>query len=359
MANGLYNWKTGEFLPHTPNYPSRIQIPVSYDPTATCPTIEEFFQIVFKEEDVPKIIEFIAYCLYRGYPIQKIFILLGKGGTGKSFLFSIIMSFVGKENFFSISPQELTKDRFAGADLYRKLLNVVPDVGDEKIAQTALIKSLSGRDDNVRAQRKYGDPFEFVNFAKLIFGLNRLFETTDKTTGWYRRVEIVRMDHVLGETELSKEFLDKLTSPKELSGLFNLAIKTLPDLLKRNAFTNETPLEEMAEQYEASSNPMKYFCEHFLMNVPQERIEKEELFNKYKRFLKMAGHPVPKKSDNNSAINNFGRYIHQNVDWLKDRPPKDEVVRIKNGKDSKTKSIWPDTKFDDNSYNEWVESKYR
>ena len=203
MENGLYNWKTGEFQAHSPDYPSRIQIPVKYDPTATCPTIEKFFTIVLKPEDIPKIIEFIAYCLYRGYPIQKIFIVLGPGGTGKSFLADILVHFVGEENKFSITPQELTKDRFAGADLYRKLLNIIPDVGDEKLAQTALIKALSGRTDKVRTQRKYGDPFEFVNFAKLFFGFNKLPETGDKTTGWYRRVEIVKMEHVLGETELS------------------------------------------------------------------------------------------------------------------------------------------------------------
>jgi len=295
--------------------------------------------------------------LYRGYPIQKIFIVLGPGGTGKSFLADILVHFVGEENKFSITPQELTKDRFAGADLYRKLLNIIPDVGDEKLAQTALIKALSGRTDKVRTQRKYGDPFEFVNFAKLFFGFNKLPETGDKTTGWYRRVEIIKMEHVLGETELSKEFIDKLTSPEELSGLFNLAIKILPDLLNRNAFTNETSREDMAEQYEAVSNPMSYFCEHFLINAPQERITKDELFDNYLLFCRAAGLSVPKKKDEDSIKNNLGRFIHKNVDWLTKDLKKTEVARIGEGKNSKPIAIWPDTKFDDERFNEWMESR--
>lgn len=360
MTNGLYNWRTGEFKPHTPDYPSRIQIPIKYDPNARCPTIEKLFEIVIKPMDIPKVIEFIGYCLYRKYPIQKVFILLGPGGTGKSFLIDVIQSFVGEENSFSISPQELTTDRFAAADLYRKLLNAMPDVGDAKLAQTALLKALTGRSDKVRGQRKFQDPFEFINFAKMLFGFNSLPETADKTSGFYRRIEIIRMEHVLGDKELSKEFIDKITSPEELSGLFNLAIKTLPDLLKRNTFTNETSRDDMAEQYEQISNPMKYFCEHFLKNVPDERISKDQLFSNYKEFCKAAGVPVPKKAGEQSAKNHLGRFIHNNVDWLlkATRDPKDEVGRIgTEGSKGKTEAIWPDTEFDRQRFDEWVKSK--
>lgn len=345
MANGLYNWKTGELRPHNPNYPSRIQIPVEYNADATCPSIEEFLRTVLKPEDIPKIIEFIGYCLYRKYPIQKAFILLGPGGTGKTIFVDIVMSFVGEDNTFSINPQDLTKDRFAAADLYRKLLDAVPDVGNEKLTQTGTLKALMGHKDTVRAQRKFQDPFQFVNYAKMLFGLNSIPESGDKTSGWYRRIEIIRMEHVLGETEFSKEFLNMLTSPEELSGLFNLAIKTLPGLLDRNAFTNQTSRDDIAEEYEAASNSMEYFCERFLNNIPGEVVTKEDLFAKYKMLCGVSGVPIPKSS------NKLGTYIHKNVDWITGRPKKDEVLRIEN----KPTAIWPDTKFEVEAFNEWVE----
>ena len=346
MANGLYNWKTGELHPHNPEYPSRIQIPVTYNPDATCPTIQEFLHTVLKPEDIPKIIEFIGYCLYRAYPLQKAFILLGPGGTGKSHLVDIIKSFLGDDNTFGINPQDLTKDRFAAADLYRKLLDAVPDVGNEKLTQTATIKALSGNKDKVRAQRKYQDPFEFVNYAKMLFGLNSIPESSDKTTGWYRRIEIIRMEHVLGDKEFSKEFLNKLTSPEELSGLFNLAIKMLPSLLDRNAFTNETSRDDIAEEYEAASNPMEYFCEEFLKNTPGKMVTKEDLFEKYKTFCRVSGAPIPKSG------NKLGIYIHKNVEWIIGRPKKEEVERI----DQKPTAVWPDTEIKEEEFDEWVES---
>ena len=347
MENGLYNWRSGEFSSHDSEYLSRIQIPVEYDPDAKCPTIETFFETVFKADDVPKIIEFIAYSLYRKYSIQKAFVLLGPGGTGKSTFTDILAAFLGDENTFSISPQDLIKDRFAAADFYRKLLNIVPDVGNEKLTQTAVIKTLTGHKDKVRAQRKYQDPFDFINFAKMMFGMNELPETTDKTSGWYRRIEIIRMDHVLKENEFSKEFLDKLTSPAELSGLFNLAIKTLPDLLERGSFTNETSREETAEDYEALSNPMEYFCDNFLINAPGKQITKEDLFQEYVAFCTVAHLHVPKSG------NSLGSYFHKNVDWIKGRPKKDEVMKT----GGKTVAIWADTDFDVEEFEAWAKSR--
>lgn len=347
MANGLYNWRTGTFSEHTPDYASRIQIPIRYGQNAECPSIRKFFEIVFKPDDIPKIIEFIGYCLYRAYPVQKAFILLGPGGTGKSTFIDIVKSFVGENNIFSVNPQDLTKDRFAAADLYRKLLDAVPDVGSEKLTQTAAIKALTGHTDTVRAQRKNQDPFQFVNYAKMIFGLNTLPQTDDKTTGWYRRIEIVRMDHVLGDTELSKEFIDKLTSPEELSGLFNLAIRELPGLLERNAFTNETSREDTAEAYEAASNPMEYFCIHFIKNVPGNMITKADLFENYKAFCKYARATVPKNS------NKLGIHLHQNIEWLMNRPKKEEVQRIPGSKNKNPDAVWPDTGFDEEEFEMW------
>lgn len=345
VENGLFDWGTGRFMQHTPEYPSRIQIPVRYDPKATCPNIEKYFSIVFKPEDIPKIKEFIAYCLYRGYPIQKAFLLYGEGGVGKSIFISILTAFVGEDNTFSVSPQDLTKERFASADLYRKLLDASPDVGSEKLTQTAVLKALTGNRDRSRAERKFQDPFEFVNFAKMCFGFNAIPPTEDKTTGFYRRIEIVNMDHVLGENELSKEFIDSLTSPQELSGLFNICITMLPDLLKRNAFTNQMSRADAADKYEAISSPMEYFCEHFVQN-DGEYVPKGYLFEYYQKFCKAAGAAVPKTG------HGFGRYIHK-CDWLVNRQAKDFVMRI--GKS--TVQIWPNTSFDTEAFNEWLESQ--
>lgn len=84
VANGLYNWQTGEFKPHDPEYLSRIQLPIIFDPTATCTYIDECLSKVLKAQDIEKVREFIGFIPYRGYPTRKGFILYGPTGTGKS-----------------------------------------------------------------------------------------------------------------------------------------------------------------------------------------------------------------------------------------------------------------------------------
>ena len=64
--------------------------------------------------------------------------------------------------------QELNDDKFTIADLFGKLANVCADLKSEKIPNTGVFKMLvSG--DVIRAQRKHGQPFDFGNYAKLIY----------------------------------------------------------------------------------------------------------------------------------------------------------------------------------------------
>jgi len=85
MANGLYNWRTNEFMPHTREYLSRIQVPVRYVEGATCPTIDAIIGDVLKPQDVPKFYEFAGYLFYRGVAIDKaVMMLYGPARSGKA-----------------------------------------------------------------------------------------------------------------------------------------------------------------------------------------------------------------------------------------------------------------------------------
>jgi putative DNA primase/helicase len=340
MANGLYNWKTNEFRGHDPEHLSRIQIPVNYDPNAKCSNIMAFLNRVLEPKDVPKILEFIGYCLYREYPIQFAFILFGPGGTGKSTLLSMMRAFVGSENSAVVTPQELAKERFAGADLRGKLLNAPGDVGDNELEQTALIKCLIGT-DSVRGQRKFKDSFAFQNYAKQIYGLNKIPPTKDKTSGWYRRVQIIYMSHILGDTEFTTEFLKSLTSDEEMSGLFNVAVGTLRVLMDNKMFTNQTSIEDIRDKYESASRPEETFCETYIEEFDGAVITKDVLYEYYKTFCKESGAEA-------MPSGKFTRFIHKNVSWCPSpRNTNDERGNV----GGVTKPIWKNTRFDLKAWN--------
>lgn len=308
--NGLLNWRTGELKPHDPNYFSRIQLDVNYDPIAQCPTILSVFDTILRKEDYRKALEFIAYCMYRKYPIQKVFILLGPGGTGKSHFIDIIRAMLSEENVSSTSMHDLEEDRFATSDLQNKLLNENGDLSQQTLPNVNILKMLTSNKDVIRAQRKGERAFDFVNFAKIIFAANKLPHVKDDTSGFYRRIEIIPFEHVFTEQEKleSAGILETLTSPEELSGLLNIVLPYLEPLLESNRFSNSFEVATAKDVYKRQSDPIATFVELHLREVADECVAKERIYKEYVKFCAINKieplHVVP-----------FGKQLKANIPW--------------------------------------------
>ena len=284
MRNGLYNWKTGELYPHDPDYPCLIQIPVEYNNEADCPNIKEMLSKVVSQENIIKLREFMAYCLYRGYPIQVAFILLGPGGSGKSIFISLCRKLVGDDNYATVSMHDIENDRFAAADLHAKLLNGFGDMEQTTLPNINKLKMLVSGSDEFRAQHKHKAPFNFINYAKFLFSTNRLPLVKDDTTGFYRRMEIVMFEHVFKGDELDRNIIVKLTTPDELSGLFNWVIVTLEPLLRRGEFTNSTDIETITKLYRGASDPMSVFIDDCVVESANGSVLKTDMYEAYKKL---------------------------------------------------------------------------
>lgn len=311
LKNGLLNWRTLEFREHTPEYKSRIQLPIEYDPDATCPSIIKVLNTILKPEDYIKALEFIGYCLYRSYPIQKAFILLGPGKTGKSRLLDIITSFLGIDNCSSVSMHDLERDRFATSDLYGALFNGFGDMEQTDLPNVNVLKMLTSNKDQVRAQEKGKPAFMFINFAKFMFGTNKLAKVKDDTTGFYRRVEIFPCDHKFTKDEYDPDLLKRTTSPEELSGLLNLVLPYLEPLLERNEFTNTFDTETAKNRYRAASDPIHTFIELYLELEVDDTATKEDVYQSYAAFCSKNGIDCMHK-------NWFGRSLHSAIPKLRD-----------------------------------------
>lgn len=350
MKNGLYNWQTGELLPHSPDYYSVIQIPVKFDAEARCPNIDKMISIVADENNRMKCYELIAYCLYRGYPIQKMFVLFGPGSTGKSSFMDVVQKILGDGNCSNVSMQDLAKDRFASSDLYKKLANICGDLDNTAMYQVATLKQLTSNKDRIRAQKKGEKAFNFINFAKPIFGANHLPSSKDETSGFYRRFEIIPFMHVFRADEFDSTFLESLTSDAEISGLFNKVIEILGDLLTRNAFTNQLNIEDVKSMYKDRSAPEEAFFDQFVVEVPGETTAKNVLAMYFNDYCEILG--LPKRS-----MSMLGRYITTNVEWVKKRAIYDNKEDHKSNysawKDGKSVAVWPDTMIDFKKFIEW------
>lgn len=350
MANGLYNWATGEFKPHDPNYISLVQIPVTYDPMATCTNIEKQLDLTARAKDIPKIFEFIAYVLYRKHVIQKILLVYGPGSSGKSVVLDIIAAFVGEENKSAVSLQELSNNRFAGSDLFGKLVNVCADLDEATTENTGMLKKLTSEKDKVRAERKFKDAFDFVNSAKLVYSCNKLPKTEDDSTGYYRRFEPCAFDkRIFDESDYDPVFINSLTSPNELSGLFNKVIKMLPDLINRGHFTNQLSIAEATNIYKTMSNLEESFFDKFVKEDLVSYVSKDELYTYYMGYCEKLCAPYLTKTK-------FGRYVMANIPWVKGQGNAGRTITGNNNIPRRV-AVWLCTRLDKAAFDAWLVKK--
>lgn len=330
MKNGVFNINTEKLTPFDPEIYAINNLSFDYNPEATFPQIEKFINEVLPIKERAKIYEIIGYCLYKLYPIARIFVFSGSGYNGKTQLINIISNFLNKDNVISLTLQEIADDRFAKAQLHGKLANLAADIPADPIKHSGIIKALTGG-DKISAQHKFLDRFEFQNYAKLIFSANEVPKTFDNTIAFFRRMVIVPFTNIF-PAEAPGTILDignKISTPEELSGLFNHAIKALKRLLKNRKFTGEGTAEERKEKWILESNPAQYFINNFVEEATniEEFIKKSVLYKKYVQLC----HALKRRP---IASNKFSVEIKQYLPYI-DEGTYDE----RTGKRERTKKV--------------------
>lgn len=265
LQNGFLNIKTGLFTDHSSSHLSLTQLPVVYNPEAICPNILKFLGEVLQPRDVFTALQIIGYCIYKSTKYEKAIMLFGRSGdNGKGTFIRLIESLVGLENTSHVSLQDLG-DRFGAADLYGKMVNTCGDISADKISRSGIFKMIvSG--DTIRAQRKYGQPFNFRNYAKLIFSANQIPDSEDRTFAFYKRWILLNFEKVFRDNK-DTNLIDKLTTSEELSGLLNSALRALKLLQKDEGF-RDISIEETMKQYNKNTDTTTTFLEERCMLDP-------------------------------------------------------------------------------------------
>jgi putative DNA primase/helicase len=316
LKNGVYDLSKSEFLKHSPDYLFTQQIPVYYDTNAKCGAISKFLCEILNPNDVILVLEIFGYCLYKKYCIHKAFMFLGEGSNGKSVLINLLKAFLGSENCASVALQDLDVNRFALASLYGKLANLFADLPPYALRSTSRFKLLTG-EDLIGADKKFKEPFTYTNHAKLIFSANKLPETYDDTDAFFRRWIIINCPNKFEGSKADKQLLQKLTTPTELSGLLNLALKALSELLLRGDFSNTIGTQQMREKYVRLSDAVGAYVLDSLEVSPEGFIPKKKLYSEFCEYCRDKNLPVV-------AEITFHRKLPQHIKVEDYRPQKSE-----------------------------------
>ena len=155
LLNGRLDWATGTLEPHTPSCFTTVQLPVEYEPTATCPAFDHYLATTFDLDVVPLIEEILGWCLVPDRRFEQAVMLTGEGENGKSVFLDLVGYLLGEANVAHVALQDLEENRFKAAQLYGKLANVFADLDARGLQSSSMFKTLT-TGDPIDAERVAG-----------------------------------------------------------------------------------------------------------------------------------------------------------------------------------------------------------
>ncbi|MGD0276059.1 MAG: DUF5906 domain-containing protein, partial [Syntrophales bacterium] len=187
-----------DFCSFSPEFYSRNQCPIPYNASATCERfLNELLYLAVTPEDALLLQKFAGLCLLGDNLIQKLLILDGLPGRGKSTLALIIEDLVGRANVTELRTRHLS-ERFELFRYLKKSLLVGVDVPGQFLSEKGahVIKGLVGCDWFDAEQKGGTASFPFQgNFCILITSNSRLQVRLDGDDGaWKRRLLIIRFE---------------------------------------------------------------------------------------------------------------------------------------------------------------------
>ena len=258
MANGIYHLD-GIFTEEKTYCNNRLK--VAYNPDAPQPEQWlKFLDDLLVPEDIPTLQEYLGYCLIPSTKGQKMLMLIGKGGEGKSRIGLVMRSILG-DSMNTTSIQKIENNRFSRADLESKLLMVDDDMDMSALPKTNYIKSIVTAECKMDLERKGVQSYQSLLYARfLCFGNGALTALHDQSDGFFRRqIVLTTKDRPTGRVD--DPFLaEKLIQESE--GIFLWCLEGLHRLLANNyRFTISGQAKENVETVKRSSNNVIEFLQ--------------------------------------------------------------------------------------------------
>ncbi|PEC80235.1 DNA primase family protein [Bacillus cereus] len=316
VKNGVFNLETWQLEDFTPEIITRNKIPVAYIPGAYYEVTDKTFnKIAVNDKKIRAILEeILGYILFRRNEFAATFILTGDGSNGKSSYLKIIRKLIGSDNASSLDLNELDQ-RFKTAELFGKLANIGDDIGKGYIKESSIFKKLS-TGETLNVERKGKDPFDFTNYAKLIFSANEMPRINDFSDGLGRRLQIVpfKAKFTPNDDDYDPFITDKLLSDESMQYVLNLALKSLKRLLVEKKFTKSKAVEAELMKYQEENNPIISFINN--EDVELERAVVGDVYLQYKVYCAENGYQsVSNISFSKQVTQLFGYKSHvQKVD---------------------------------------------
>lgn len=277
----------------------KYKLPYDYTPGATCPQFHKYLDRVLPDPDAQAVLaEFVGNTLAPSLNLQKVLVLQGGGGNGKSVFCDIVTALLGRTNLSSYSIASLTKEGSTSRFRLASVLLNYSSEGSLKMNSEAFKTLAAG--EPIEARRLYGDSFIMTDYARLMFNCNLLPTDIEQSEGFFRRFLIIPFGVRITDAE-KDPYLAARIAAAELPGVFNWVLAGLQRLLAqdRPAYTRCEAANRELENYKKESNSVLCFIEEAQLTPGEDPAEKEplqKLFDAYRRYCGTNGYRYTKNA---------------------------------------------------------------
>ena len=248
LNNGVLDFEdidNVKLLPYNKKYNFRTKWKIDYNPKAKPIKYLEVINTALDNDDINKFQEYQGMHLTRLYEIKKFAILHGQKDTSKSVVMNH-MTITMNHNVSGLTIQDISRGKpFDLLGLQNKDANLCDDLSSSDMKAVGGIKKSVGN-GFIDGEQKFGDKIRFPNTAKQTYACNKIPNPGDDIDdeAYYGRILLFGFDNTTPEEKQDHHLIEKITTPKELSGWLNWAIEGYKRLQRNKKFTNDFTPEE-------------------------------------------------------------------------------------------------------------------
>ena len=298
FINGTLELDTGIFREHNSADYCSVQASYPYNPEASCSAWERFIDdVTASDPKQGELLQFIpGYALFQDNVHEKIFVLTGAGGNGKTRYLEILRQLFGGENTSHLSPRDMLKD-FQVIALRHSIINIAGEIrSDLRDAEERMKAIASG--EPISACYKGEQYVTFAPRTKLVFATNGQLKSGDTSDALARRLIIIDfkvqfVDHPEDSDPYQRQkdihILDKLTEELQSGGIFNWVYSGYKLLKTVGYFTETNDQAELIQDFRRSSNPVLIFWEDMYADCLPREISYEQSYSDYVKWCAETG----------------------------------------------------------------------
>ena len=242
-----------------------------------------FVHELFEPMDADTLQEYMGYCMISSTAAQKMLLIIGNGGEGKSRI-GVVMKEILGDNMNNGSIPKLETNSFAKADLEHKLLMVDDDMRIEQLPTTNSLKAVITAEGLMDLEKKGQQSYQGLMYCRLMaFSNGYLKSANDDSYGFFRR-QLILMTKPRPKNRIDDPFLSKkLRAERDQIAMW--ALRGLYRLRKNNfhfTVSDKSKTAIMSAMDEANNVVSFLRSKGSFTFDPEGEITSREFYNIYK-----------------------------------------------------------------------------